>query len=87
MALFFFSVSLVLRGGCDTDMEQEQSKDVKREEGMHIKRGMKNSCKPIAFHLTLMLHLQLPSCLPLPCLLLVQWDFGALYSPFQIREL
>lgn len=34
----FFSVSLVLRGGCDTDMEQEQSKDVKREEGMLSKK-------------------------------------------------
>lgn len=46
-----------------------------------------NSRKPIAFHLTLVLHPQLPSCLPLPCRLPVQWDFAALYSPFQIREL
>lgn len=37
MALFFFPASLVLRGGCDTDTVQEQSKDVKREEGTHNK--------------------------------------------------
>lgn len=38
MLAWHSSVSLVLRGGCDTDMEQGQSKDVKREEGMHSRK-------------------------------------------------